>query len=61
MAEAATARRGRAESLRVLGLVLPAWVALGVFLVLPLGIIFLISFARRDASGLIKPIDDVRA
>jgi len=55
-----TARRW-AEPLRVFGLVLPAWAALGVFFVAPLAIMLVISFAQRDAYGGIRPIEDLRA
>jgi spermidine/putrescine transport system permease protein len=40
-------------------LVLPAWIALGVFFLLPLAILFVISFAQRATYGGLKPIEDL--
>src|SRR5262249_15623949 len=39
-------------------LVLPTWLVLGVFFLLPLTILFVISFAQRGTYGSLKPIDD---
>lgn len=40
---------------------LPAWTVLGVFLVLPLLIMFFVSFAQKGAYGGFKPIEDLWA
>lgn len=40
-------------------LVLPTWVVLGVFFLLPLVILFVISFAQRATYGGLKPIEDL--
>jgi spermidine/putrescine transport system permease protein len=40
-------------------LLAPTWLVLGVFFLLPLGIIFVISFAQRGAYGELKPVDDL--
>jgi spermidine/putrescine transport system permease protein len=42
-------------------LVLPTWVALGVFFLLPLAILFVISFGQRATYGGLKPIEDLAA
>jgi len=42
-------------------LALPTWVTLGVFFLLPLGILFVISFAQRATYGGLKPIEDFGA
>jgi spermidine/putrescine transport system permease protein len=42
-------------------LVLPAWVVLGVFFLLPLAILFVISFGQRATYGGLKPIEDLGA
>lgn len=39
-------------------LILPLWLLLGLFFLLPLGIIFFISLAQRSPQGLIQPIAD---
>ncbi len=39
-------------------LVLPAWVTLGVFFLLPLAILFVVSFGQRATYGGFKPIED---
>ena len=39
-------------------LVFPTWLVLGVFFLLPLTILFVISFAQRGTYGSLKPIDD---
>ena len=36
----------------------PAWAVLGLFLVLPLVIMFVISFGQRDTYGALKPVAD---
>ena len=41
------------------GLVLPTWLTLGVFFLLPLVILFVISFGQRATYGALKPIDDL--
>ena len=40
-------------------LVLPTWAVLGVFFVLPLAVLFLISFGQRATYGGLKPIEDL--
>jgi spermidine/putrescine transport system permease protein len=40
-------------------LLLPTWVTLGVFFLLPLGILFVISFGQRATYGDLKPIEDL--
>ena len=40
-------------------LVLPTWLVLGIFLLLPLVLMLVLSFAERDTYGGIKPIDDL--
>lgn len=50
-------REGRAGVL----LALPAWATLGVFFLVPLLLLFLISFARRDTYGGLAPIGDLGA
>jgi spermidine/putrescine transport system permease protein len=40
-------------------LVLPTWAVLGIFFVLPLAILFLISFGQRALYGGLKPIEDL--
>jgi len=42
-------------------LALPTWATLGVFFLLPLAILFVVSFARRDTYGGLKPIGDLGA
>ncbi len=42
-------------------LVLPTWLVLGVFFLLPLTILFVISFAQRGTYGSLKPIEDFGA
>jgi len=39
-------------------LLLPTWLVLGVFFLLPLTILFVISFAQRGTYGSLKPIED---
>jgi len=39
-------------------LLLPTWLVLGVFFLLPLAILFVISFAQRGTYGSLKPIED---
>ena len=51
----AAGRSGRAAY----PLVLPTWATLGVFFLLPLGILFLVSFGQRATYGGLKPIEDV--
>jgi spermidine/putrescine transport system permease protein len=41
-------------------LLAPTWLALGIFFLVPLLIVFLYSFARRDPGGGLAPIDDLR-
>ena len=50
-------REGRAGVL----LALPTWATLGVFFLVPLLLLFLISFARRDTYGGLAPIGDLGA
>ena len=40
-------------------LVLPTWLTLGVFFLLPLTILFVISFGQRATYGGLKPIEDL--
>ena len=40
-------------------LALPTWLVLGVFFLLPLFVLFLISFGQRATYGGLKPIDDL--
>lgn len=40
-------------------LALPTWLVLGLFLVLPLLIMFVISFAQKGAYGSFKPVEDL--
>jgi spermidine/putrescine transport system permease protein len=40
-------------------LVLPTWAVLGVFFLLPLAILFVISFGQRATYGGLKPIEDL--
>jgi len=40
-------------------LVLPTWLTLGVFFLLPLAILFVISFAQRGTYGSLKPIENL--
>ncbi|MFY9552515.1 MAG: ABC transporter permease [Thermoanaerobaculia bacterium] len=40
-------------------LVLPTWVALGVFFLSPLAILFVISFGQRATYGGLKPVEDL--
>jgi spermidine/putrescine transport system permease protein len=42
-----------------LALLAPAWVVLGGFFLLPLGLVFVISFARGDGSGGFEPVGDL--
>ena len=42
-------------------LALPTWLTLGLFFLLPLAILFVISFAQRDTYGGLKPIADLGA
>jgi spermidine/putrescine transport system permease protein len=42
-------------------LALPTWLLLGVFFVLPLAVLFLISFGQRALYGGLKPIEDLGA
>ena len=42
-------------------LALPTWLVLGVFFLLPLFVLFLISFGQRATYGGLKPIDDLWA
>jgi len=42
-------------------LVLPTWLVLGVFFLLPMGILFAISFGQRSTYGGLKPIEDLWA
>jgi len=42
-------------------LALPTWATLGLFFVLPLGILFVISFGQRDTYGGLKPVADLGA
>jgi spermidine/putrescine transport system permease protein len=44
---------------RVAALLLPTWLVLGAFLLLPLLIVFVISFAQRGTYGGIAPIEDL--
>lgn len=37
----------------------PTWVLLGVFFLVPLAVVFVVSFARGDASGGYTPVDDL--
>ena len=55
MSREAGARTGRAAY----PLVLPTWAALGVFFLLPLAILFVISFGQRATYGDLKPIEDL--
>lgn len=50
-----SSRQGRA-----LPLVLPMWLVLGLFFVLPLGIMFVTSFAQRGPYGGVAAIEDLR-
>jgi spermidine/putrescine transport system permease protein len=45
--------------IRIFGMILPAWLVLGTFFLLPLLLMVLISFAQRSAYGQLKPIDDL--
>jgi len=56
-APAGTTPRNRAG----VWLALPTWAALGLFFLLPLFILFVISFGQRDTYGGLKPIADVGA
>jgi spermidine/putrescine transport system permease protein len=51
----AAGRAGRAAY----PLVFPTWATLGVFFLLPLGILFLVSFGQRATYGGLKPIEDL--
>jgi len=42
-------------------LALPTWLTLGVFFLLPLAILFVISFGQRATYGALKPIEDLGA
>jgi len=42
-------------------LVLPTWIALGIFFLLPMAILFVISFGQRSTYGGLKPIEDLWA
>lgn len=42
-------------------LIAPSWVVLGVFFLLPLAVMFVISFGMRGTYGGLKPIDDLWA
>src|SRR2546422_5486809 len=46
----------RASPIRYLQL-LPTWAVLGIFFVVPLGIMFVISFAQRKPYGGVAPVD----
>jgi spermidine/putrescine transport system permease protein len=52
---------GRKKGLAAYGLVLPTWLTLGVFFLLPLVIMLGISFRQRDTYGGLKPIEDLGA
>ncbi len=41
------------------GLLLPTWLVLGLFFLVPLAVIFVLSFGRGDSMGGYEPIDDV--
>jgi spermidine/putrescine transport system permease protein len=41
-------------------LILPTWATLGIFFLLPLTILFLVSFGQRGTYGGLKPIEDFR-
>jgi spermidine/putrescine transport system permease protein len=56
-----TAERPPREARAGVWLALPAWGTLGVFFLLPLAILFLISFGQRDTYGGLKPIADLGA
>ena len=49
------------QSLAAYPLLLPTWLVLGVFFLLPLTILFVISFAQRGTYGSLKPIEDFGA
>ncbi len=49
------------ESRAAYSLVLPTWATLGVFFLLPLAILFVVSFGQRATYGGLKPIEDLGA
>ena len=52
--------RGEARSSRVAyALALPTWLTLGLFFLVPLAILFVISFGQRATYGGLKPIEDL--
>ncbi len=55
------AAEGTRRSRAAYPLVVPAWLVLGVFLLLPLAIMLGISFTERDTYGGLKPITDLGA
>jgi spermidine/putrescine transport system permease protein len=48
-------RQGRAAA----ALLLPAWLALGAFFLVPLGLMLALSFAERGTYGGLRPIEDL--
>ena len=58
---AACLRRRRSAAAASYLLVLPTWVVLGFFFVLPLVIMLVISFGQRGTYGGLKPIEDLGA
>ncbi len=52
-------RGERAPGRAAYALALPTWIVLGVFFVLPLAVLFLISFGQRATYGGLKPIEDL--
>lgn len=57
MSEPDAPRAGRAPYL----LALPTWLVLGVLFLLPLALVFLLSFAERGTYGGVKPIESLAA
>src|SRR3954469_25497141 len=56
---AAWASRTARSRLAGLTLLAPTWLVLGVFFLLPLAVILVISFGRADAAGGYEPIDNL--
>jgi spermidine/putrescine transport system permease protein len=53
--------RGDERSRAAYPLILPTWVVLGVFFLLPLGVLLVISFGQRGTYGGLRPIGDLGA
>ena len=53
--------RGDERSRAAYPLILPTWIVLGIFFLVPLGVLLVISFGQRGTYGGLRPIGDVGA